>query len=133
MNATVNLNDLKYATSHEWAAQGDGDVVTVGITQYAVDQLTDVTHLQLPKVGATVTAGVPFGEIESVKAVFDLNAPVSGTVVEVNAPLAGEPSPINEDCYGRGWLIRVKLADGAGTDHLADKAKYDEQLAHDAH
>ena len=132
MSATVNLDELKYATSHEWAAQG-GDIVTVGITQYAVDQLTDVTHLQLPKVGATVTAGVPFGEIESVKAVFDLNAPVSGVVVEVNAPLAGEPSPINEDCYGRGWLIRVRLADGAGTDHLADKAKYDAQLAHDAH
>ena len=132
MSATVNLDELKYATSHEWAAQG-GDIVTVGITQYAVDQLTDVTHLQLPKVGAHVTAGVPFGEIESVKAVFDLNAPVSGVVVEVNAPLAAEPSPINEDCYGRGWLIRVQLAPGAGTAHLADKAKYDEQLAHDAH
>ena len=133
MNATVNLDELKYATSHEWAAPPDGDIVTVGITQYAVDQLTDVTHLQLPKVGTVVTAGVPFGEIESVKAVFDLNAPVSGTVVEVNAPLASEPSPINEDCYGRGWLIRVQLAPGAGTDHLADKAKYDAQLAHDAH
>ena len=132
MNPPANLDELKYATSHEWAAQ-DGDIVTVGITQYAVDQLTDVTHLQLPKVGAAVHAGSPFGEIESVKAVFDLNAPVSGTVVEVNVPLASDPAPINADCYGAGWLIRVQLAPGAGTAHLADKAKYDEQLAHDAH
>ncbi len=128
----MNLDELKYATSHEWAAQ-EGDIVTVGVTQYAVDQLTDVTHLQLPKVGTAVTAGVPFGEVESVKAVFDLNAPVSGTVVEVNAPLAADPSGINEDCYGKGWMVRIQLAPGAGTGHLATKAKYDEQLAHDAH
>src|SRR5207247_8184863 len=102
----MDLAALRYATSHEWAKR-DGDVVTVGITQYAVDQLTDVTHLQLPRAGAAVTAGKPFGEIESVKAVFDLYAPVTGAVAEVNTPIAADPSPINADCYGAGWMIRT--------------------------
>lgn len=128
----MDLKSLRYAESHEWAKQ-DGDIVTVGITQYAVDQLTDVTHLQLPKVGATLTAGKPFGEIESVKAVFDLNAPVTGEVVEVNAKLAADPSAINLDCYGPGWMIKVKLASSSTLDHLKTKAQYDAQLAEEAH
>ena len=128
----MELNALRYAESHEWALL-EGDIVTVGITQHAVDQLTDVTHLQLPKLGASVTAGKPFGEIESVKAVFDLNAPVSGTVVEVNAKLAADPSAINLDCYGPGWMVKIKLADGATLDHLMDQARYDAQLAEEAH
>ena len=128
----MDLESLRYAESHEWAKR-DGDIVTVGITQYAVDQLTDVTHLQLPKVGATLTAGKPFGEIESVKAVFDLNAPVNGTVLEVNAKLAADPSAINLDCYGPGWMLKVQLAPGATLDHLKTKAQYDMQLAEGAH
>jgi len=128
----MDLAALRYATSHEWAKR-DGDVVTVGITQYAVDQLTDVTHLQLPKAGSAVTAGKAFGEIESVKAVFDLYAPVSGTVAEVNAPLATDPSPINADCYGAGWMIKIKLAPGATLDHLMTKQQYDAQLAEEGH
>ena len=124
----MDLSALRYAESHEWAKQ-DGDLVTVGITQFAVDQLTDVTHLQLPKAGTAVTAGKPFGEIESVKAVFDLNAPVTGEVVEVNEKLAKDPSPINADCYGAGWMVKIKLAPGATLDHLLDKARYDEQAA----
>jgi glycine cleavage system H protein len=128
----MTLDELKYQKSHEWSAQ-EGDIVTVGITQYAVDQLTDVTHLQLPKVGTAVTAGVPFGEIESVKAVFDLYAPVSGTILEVNAPLASEPSPINTDCYGKGWMIRIQLAPGAGLAHLMTKSQYETQLAEEGH
>jgi glycine cleavage system H protein len=128
----MNLEELKYQKSHEWAAQA-GDIVTVGITQFAVDQLTDVTHLQLPKAGTTVTAGVPFGEIESVKAVFDLYAPVSGTILEVNSPLASDPAPINADCYGAGWMIKIQLAPGAGTEHLKTKTQYDTQLAEEAH
>jgi glycine cleavage system H protein len=128
----MDLNALRYAESHEWAKL-DGEIVTVGITQYAVDQLTDVTHLQLPKVGAAVTAGKPFGEIESVKAVFDLNAPTTGEVIEVNAKLASDPSPINADCFGAGWMVKIKLAPGATLDHLMTKAKYDEQLASEGH
>ena len=119
---------LKYLPSHEWA-DIRGGVCTVGITQYAVDQLTDVTHLQLPKVGAAVTAGQPFGEIESVKAVFDLNAPVTGTVAEKNEAVEKDPSLINQDPYGRGWMIRIKLAAGATGDHLLDLQQYEKQIA----
>ncbi len=128
----MSLDAMRYAKSHEWS-QVDGNIVTVGITQYAVDQLTDVTHLQLPKVGATLTAGKPFGEIESVKAVFDLYAPVSGTVKDVNAKLAADPSAINLDCYGPGWMLKIELAPGATLDHLMTKAQYDAQLAEEGH
>ena len=124
--------DRYYAETHEWALD-QNDLVVVGVTQYAVDQLTDVTHLQLPKVGTKVEAGRAFGEIESVKAVFDLNSPVSGEVAEVNAPLATDPSPINADCYGAGWMIKVRLAPGAGLVHLKSPGDYAEQLAGDAH
>ena len=124
----MDQSKLRYLPSHEWADL-QGDVCTVGITQYAVDQLTDVTHLQLPKVGAGVTAGAPFGEIESVKAVFDLNAPMTGTVAEVNAAVAKDPSLINQDPYGKGWMIRIKLAPGAKLDHLLGLQQYEKQLA----
>jgi glycine cleavage system H protein len=127
----MDLSALRYAKSHEWAAR-DGEVVTVGITAYAAEQLGDVTHLQLPKVGTAVTAGKPFGEIESVKAVFDLYAPVNGEVTEVNTALADSPEPVQTDPYGQ-WMIRIKLAPGATLDHLMDKAKYDEQLASEGH
>jgi glycine cleavage system H protein len=119
---------LRYLPSHEWA-DIQGEVCTVGITQYAVDQLTDVTHLQLPKVGTAVSASQPFGEIESVKAVFDLNAPVSGTVTEVNAAAAKDPSIINQDPYGAGWMIRIQPSAGASLDHLLTPEQYEKQLA----
>ena len=119
---------LKYLPSHEWA-DIRGDVCTVGITQYAVDQLTDVTHLQLPKVGTAVTAGQPFGEIESVKAVFDLNAPVSGTVTEKNPAVEKDPSLVNQDPYGKGWMVKIKLAPGAKLDHLLGLQQYEKQIA----
>lgn len=127
----MDLNALRYAKSHEWARL-DGEVVTVGITQFAAEQLGDVTHLQLPKAGTAVSAGKSFGEIESVKAVFDLYAPATGTVSEVNAALQADPSPVQADPYGQ-WMIRIKLADGATLDHLMTKAQYDEQLAADGH
>src|SRR5918993_3153020 len=114
----MDQSKLKFLPSHEWA-DIQGDVCTVGITQYAVDQLTDVTHLQLPKVGAAVTAGAPFGEIESVKAVFDLNAPMTGTVTAVNEAVAKDPSIVNQDPYGRGWMVKIKVAGGGGEGHLA--------------
>lgn len=128
----MDLSELRYAKSHEWATPS-GPTVTVGITQYAVDQLTDVTHLQLPKAGTAVTAGKVFGEIESVKAVFDLYSPVTGEVLEVNTPLATDPSPINADCYNAGWMLKVKLADGAGFDHLMTRPQYEQQLASEGH
>ena len=128
----MDLTALRYAKSHEWA-RPDGDVVTVGITQYAVDQLTDVIHLELPKAGTAVTAEKPFGEIESVKAVFDLYAPVTGDVVEVNSALAADPGRINADCYGSGWMLKIKPAPGATLDHLMTKDQYEAQLAAEGH
>jgi glycine cleavage system H protein len=124
----MDLSKLKYLSSHEWA-DIHGDVCTVGITQYAVDQLTDVTHLQLPAVGKAVTAEQPFGEIESVKAVFDLNAPVSGMVAEKNTAVEKDPSLVNQDPYGKGWMIKIKLAPGAKTEHLLNLQQYEKQIA----
>jgi glycine cleavage system H protein len=124
----MDLSKLRYLPSHEWA-DIQGDVCTVGITQYAVDQLTDVTHLQLPAIGKVVTFGQPFGEIESVKAVFDLNTPMSGTVVEKNTAVEKDPSLINQEPYGKGWMIKIKLAAGASADHLLTLEKYEKQLA----
>ena len=128
----MDLTSLRYAKSHEWAKL-DAGVVTVGITQYAVDQLTDVTHLQLPKAGDTVTAGQTFGEIESVKAVFDLYAPVTGTVAEVNAKVAADPAAVGADPYGSGWMLKIAPAAGATLDHLLTKDEYDAQLAAEGH
>ena len=124
----MDQSKLKYLSSHEWA-DFQGDVCTVGITQYAVDQLTDVTHLQLPAIGKPVTAEQPFGEIESVKAVFDLNAPVSGTVAEKNTAVEKDPSLVNQDPYGKGWMIKIKLAPGANTQHLLSLQQYEKQIA----
>ena len=124
----MDKSKLKYLPSHEWA-DIQGDMCTVGITQYAVDQLTDVTHLQLPAVGKAVSASQPFGEIESVKAVFDLNSPVSGTVAEKNLAVEKDPSIINADPYSKGWMIKIKLAAGATTDHLLKLEQYEKQLA----
>ena len=124
----MDQSKLRYLPTHEWA-DIQGDVCTVGITEYAVEQLTDVTHLQLPAAGKPVTAGQPFGEIESVKAVFDLNAPVSGTVAEKNAAVEKDPSLVNQDPYGKGWMIKIKLAAGAKLDHLLNLQQYEKQIA----
>jgi glycine cleavage system H protein len=124
----MDQSKLRYLPTHEWA-EIQGDVCTVGITQYAVEQLTDVTHLQLPASGKPVTAGQPFGEIESVKAVFDLNAPVSGTVAEKNTAVEKDPSLVNQDPYGKGWMIKIKLAPGAKLDHLLTLPQYEKQIA----
>ncbi|WP_020473104.1 glycine cleavage system protein GcvH [Zavarzinella formosa] len=124
----MDKSQLKYLPSHEWAAI-EGKIATVGITSYAVEQLTDVTHLQLPAIGKAVTAGKAFGEIESVKAVFDLNSPVTGTVAEVNKAVQQDPSLINSDSYGVGWMVKIEMAPGATTDHLLDLAAYEKQLA----
>ncbi|MCA3748999.1 MAG: glycine cleavage system protein GcvH [Rubrobacter sp.] len=101
--------DLLYTRTHEWA-RIEGDTATVGITDHAQEELGDVVFVELPQVGSSVEAGEPFGTIESVKAVSDLYSPVSGEVVDVNNTLEESPEKVNEDPYGEGWLIRVRLS-----------------------
>ena len=108
--ATVNVPDeLRYTKEHEWA-KVDGDRARVGITAFAQDQLGDVVFVELPKVGAKLTSMKTFGVVESVKAVSDLFAPLSGEVLEVNGELPGKPELVNSDPYGQGWMVVIKLA-----------------------
>ena len=128
----MDPKSLRYAKSHEWAAQA-GDTVTVGITQFAVDLLTDLTHVELPKSGRSVHAGTTCGEIESVKAVSDLYSPVEGEVTDINAEAAANPGLITSDPYGQGWLLKIKLAPGATLDHLLTLPQYEEHVANEGH
>ena len=114
----------RYAKSHEWARLENDGTVTVGISAYAVEALTDLVFMQLPEVGATVTAGESFGEIESVKAVSDLYAPVSGEIVEVNENLGEGPEIVNQDPYGEGWLCEIEMSDPAELDAMMDANAY---------
>ncbi|HWR04912.1 MAG TPA: glycine cleavage system protein GcvH [Humidesulfovibrio sp.] len=123
-------NDLKYAKSHEWA-KIEGDVATIGITHFAQEQLGDLTFVDLPKVGATLTAGAEMGSVESVKAASELYSPVSGTVVEVNAALENAPEAVNQDPYTAGWMLKVKLS--AAPAGLLDAAAYADVCAAEAH
>lgn len=123
-------NDLKYAKSHEWA-KIEGDVATIGITHFAQEQLGDLTFVDLPKVGATLTAGAEMGSVESVKAASELYSPVSGTVVEVNAALENAPEAVNQDPYVAGWMLKVKLS--AAPADLLDAAAYADVCAAEAH
>ncbi|MFM9033094.1 MAG: glycine cleavage system protein GcvH [Mycobacterium sp.] len=119
--------DLRYTAEHEWVRRTGDDTVRVGITDFAQSSLGDVVFVQLPEVGAQVTAGESFGEVESTKSVSDLYAPVSATVVAVNADLEGSPQLINSDPYGQGWLLELR-ADGdtleAGLSGLLDAEAY---------
>ena len=124
--------DLKYTREHEWAKQ-EGDRVRVGITAYAQEQLGDVVFVELPKVGAKVTASKAFGVVESVKAVSDLFAPVSGEVVEANGELQQKPETVNQDPYGRGWMILIKPSNKAEWDQLLTAQQYEEFLKHGGH
>jgi glycine cleavage system H protein len=123
---------LRYAPTHEWASQ-QGDVVTVGITQFAVEQLTDIVYVELPHVGDHVFAAESLGEIESVKAVSPLYAPVSGEVIEINEPLLEDPTPIAQDPYGKGWLARIKIEPGTTLDKLLTLEQYQKQIASEGH
>jgi glycine cleavage system H protein len=120
--------DLRYTREHEWVRVEDG-VGTVGITDYAQDQLGDIVYVKLPPVGTVVRQMEPFGEIESVKAVSDLFSPVSGEVVEVNAELEERPELVNLDPYGQGWMLRVRLADPSELERLMTAAEYDAYVA----
>jgi glycine cleavage system H protein len=114
---------LRYSTEDEWTRIEDGRA-TIGVTDYAQQQLGDVVFIELPEEGTSVESGEPFGVIESVKAVSDLYAPVSGQVVEVNLELAEHPESVNEDCYGDGWMIIIELADAEQYDSLLDASAY---------
>ena len=116
-------SDLKYHPEHDWA-RIDGDIATMGITWYAQEQLGEVVFFDPPEVGATVKKDTPYAEVESVKAVSDVIAPLSGEIVEVNTSLSDKPETINEDPYGEGWLVKVKLSDTSETDQLQDAAAY---------
>ncbi len=125
----VNVpSDLKYTREHEWAKK-DGANVRIGITHFAQEQLGDVVFVELPKVGAKVTGHQSFGVVESVKAVSDLFAPLSGEVVEANAALAKSPELVNQDPYGQGWMIVVRPSQPTDWDALLDARQYEEHIA----
>jgi glycine cleavage system H protein len=121
-------DDLLYHEEHDWA-RVDGDTAELGITWYAQDALGEVVFFDPPEVGSTVTAGDPSAEVESVKAVSDVIAPLSGEIIEVNGDLAGSPENINGDPYGSGWLVKIKLSDPSETDSLQDAATYTASLS----
>ncbi len=122
-------DDRSYTESHEWARL-DGDLVTVGITDFAVQQLGEIVFLDLPAAGTTVQKGESFGEVESVKAVSDLYAPVAGEIVEVNAPLTEDQTALQEDPLGAGWLLKLRVADPAtALEGLLDAAAYERHVA----
>jgi glycine cleavage system H protein len=119
--------DLKYHEEHDWA-RIDGDTATFGVTWYAQDQLGEVVFFDPPEVGRTVRKGDPYAEVESVKAVSDVIAPLSGEIIEVNAALADGPEAINDDPYDGGWMVRVRLSDPSEVDSLMDADAYKESL-----
>jgi glycine cleavage system H protein len=116
-------DDLKYLDTHEYVRL-DGDIATVGITAFAVDQLGDIVFLELPEIGAALSKGESFGTIESVKAVEDLNSAISGTVVERNEAMMDSPEQIAEDPYGEGWLLKVRLDDAGELDDALSAQEY---------
>jgi len=120
--------DLKYHPEHDWA-RIEGDTATFGITWYAQDQLGEVVFFDPPEVGKSISKDQPYAEVESVKAVSDVVAPLSGEVVEVNEALSDAPEKINEDPYGDGWLVKVRLSDASEVDELMDSAAYEGSLA----
>lgn len=121
--------DRLYSESHEWH-KVEGDTLTLGITQFAVDALTDVTYVEMKKAGTKFKAGESIGEVESVKTTSDIYCAVDGEVIEVNKALADDPSLLNSDPYGKGWLVKIKFADKGGLSKLSDSKKYDAAHPH---
>ena len=122
-------DDLRYHSEHDWVRALDGGEALFGITWYAQDALGEVVFFEPPEVGSEVSKDSPYTEIESVKAVSDVYAPLSGEIVAVNEAATERPEVINEDPYGEGWLVRIKLADGSEADELLDAGAYRELLA----
>ena len=119
--------DLGFSQKHEWV-RAEGDIATIGVTDYAQDQLGDIVHLDLPSPGDSLSQGGKMGEIESVKAVSDLDSPVGGEVLEVNQAAIDAPELVNEEPYGRGWLIKLRLSEPAQMDSLLSAKAYDELI-----
>jgi glycine cleavage system H protein len=120
-------SDLKYHADHDWA-RIEGDTATLGITWYAQDQLGEVVFFDPPAEGTTISKDQPYAEVESVKAVSDVIAPLSGTVTEVNTALGDSPEKVNDDPYGEGWMVRISLSDPSEADELMDADAYEESL-----
>ena len=128
----IDPKSLRYSPTHEWVNL-DGDVATVGISKFAIDQLTDLITIELPAIGTKLTAGKPFGEIESVKAVSDLYAPVGGEVIAVNDAIKSDVQKLADDAYTNGWLIKLKVDDPSSVSKLLDATSYEKQVADQAH
>lgn len=124
----MDVAALRFARSHEWVHL-EGDTATVGITAFAVEALTDLVFVDLPQPGRALASGEIFGEVESVKAVSDLYAPMAGEVIEVNDQLADDLDALSEDPYGRGWMIRIKATDPSSIENLLNEASYREHCA----
>ncbi|MEX2188260.1 MAG: glycine cleavage system protein GcvH [Pirellulales bacterium] len=132
----MNPPNLLYAKTHEWTrveGAGDAKIATMGITVFAVEALTDLVFMELPKLGRQVKAGEAFGEIESVKAVSDMYAPVTGEVVEVNSGLPDSLETLNSDPFGAGWIAKIRVTDEASLGQLMDAAAYEKQCSEEAH
>jgi glycine cleavage system H protein len=127
----MNPADLRYDKEHEWV-RVEGDSAVIGISDFAQDQLGEVVYVDLPSVGDVLAVGETFGEIESVKSVSELFAPISGTVVEVNDELDSAPEAINSDAYGAGWMVKIELADPAELDGLMSSVEYGAFVANEA-
>ena len=117
-------SDYRFSETHEWFRL-EGDVVTIGITQYAADELTDITYVEVKPKGTTIKPGTPIGEVESVKTTSDVYSSVGGTLIEANKEVGQDPSLINSDPYGRGWLAKIKTNDPSPLKKLMDQASYD--------
>jgi glycine cleavage system H protein len=128
----VDPKSLRYATTHEWARL-DGDTCTIGITKFAVEQLTDLIYIELPDPGDNVFKGETFGEIESVKAVSELYSPVNGEVTAANEKIVNDPSVLAGDPYDKGWMIKIKVEPGSTLDHLLSYDQYQKQIASEQH
>jgi len=121
-------DDLKYTKEHEWVRYENG-IATIGITDHAQSSLGDIVYVEFPEEGETVTKDDTYGVVESVKAVSDCYAPLSGKVVDINTPLTDNPETINEDCYGEGWMLKVELSDESELDDLMDHDEYKQFVA----
>lgn len=121
-------HDRRYSQTHEWF-KVEGDVVTIGITQFAADELTDITYVDLPGVGSQVAGGSHFGEVESVKATSELFTAISGEILEINTRLADEPGLVNSDPFNNGWMVKVRCPDTSPLSKLLDGAAYEKMIA----
>lgn len=128
----MDPNKLRYTKTHEWVFL-EKNICTVGITKFAADQLTDITFVELPDVGDHVFAGQEFGNIETVKAVSDLYSPIDGEVVEINAGLEEDPSPLQKDPFGAGWIVKVRIEKTNALDHLLTPEQYQQQIESESH